>query len=163
MIQMKEILPRKFQGQQFEKYFSTVLSRTVEAADKEFGKTYATWKHKPEFVRVFTRLVGSVSTSDQIYVWVSEGTRGPYRIPREGTALLVFQAGYQPKTIPHLVYSRSGGPFGPTIFVRGPVMHPGIKEPRKFDKTVAAYVRPWFTKWTNDALKQAARASGHGR
>ena len=141
------------------------MKRTVDLADKEFAKTYATWDHKPKFEkRTYESsgyISGEVYTLDEIYGYVSRGTKGPYPIPKSGKRLLVFPSGYKAKTKPGSTYSAQGGSFGPLVFVQS-VMHPGIKDPRKFDETVAKYVNPWFTKWMEDALKVGARESGHG-
>ena len=164
MIRMKAIKPPPFKSEAIFKRMVGASERTADLADKEFAKTYKTWDHKPKFEKKVKSasqgIEWAVWTIDQIYAWLNDGTRGPYPIPKKGPGLLVFPSGYKAKTVPNLVYSRGGGSFGPTVFVSGQVMHPGI-EPRHFDKAVAQYVNPWWVKWMNDAIKVGVRESGH--
>jgi len=160
MIKMKVITPPPFKSEAIEKRLNQAAKRTVDLAKKEFAKTYATWKHKPKWRRKVRGANWEYWTEDEIYGWVNDGTRGPYPIPKAGKGLLVFKPGYKAKTVPKILYSRTGGSFGDTVFMVGQVMHPGI-EAREFDKTVALYVNPWWVKWCNDAIKVGARESGH--
>lgn len=165
MIKMTAIKPGVFKADAIYRRLVGAMERTVDLADKEFAKTYKTWEHKPQFQKKVTESAGAITgetwTEDQIYNWVSNGTRGPYPIPKAGPGLLVFPSMYKAKTVPKLLFSRAGGSFGPTVFVSGQVMHPGI-EPRFFDKAVGQYVNPWFVKWSDEAVKIGARESGHG-
>jgi hypothetical protein len=101
----------------------------------------AGWNHKVEPVAEVIFHGGSdvelrVTINDQIYAWVSEGTKGPYPIPKTPRSYpLRFQVGYKAKTIPGSLTPSSGGPFGPVVRPMQ-VMHPGIK-PRKFVQVAA--------------------------
>ena len=163
-LRVRQIKPGPFKSDRIFKRLRDAADRAAKLADKEFKKTYSTWEHKPKFekrVKVTGRSIDWwCSTDDQIYIWVSGGTRGPYPIPKSGPGLLVFPSGYRAKTVPKTLISKSGGSFGPPRFVRGQVQHPGIK-PRQFDKTVMLYVNPWWKKWSEDAMKVGARESGH--
>lgn len=164
MIKMKAVSPVPFRGDAIYNRLLGAAERAVKLADKEFAKTYATWDHKPKWRKVvkttFAGILWEYWTENQIYIWVSGGTEGPYLIPKAGPGFLAFPSGYKAKTVPNLVYSRSGGSFGETVFMFGQVEHPGI-EPRNFDKAVAVYVNPWWVKWNADAIKVGARESGH--
>lgn len=161
---MKAIKPGPFRPDAIYRRLEGAAQRAADLADKEFAKTYKTWDHKPKFTKsVKATLKGlewNVYTTDQIYEWVSGGTKGPYKIPKKGPGFLAFPSGYKAKTTPNLVFSKGGGPFGPMVFMTGQVTHPGIKA-REFDKAVAQYVNPWWVKWTADAMKVGARESGH--
>ena len=164
VIRMKAIKPAPFKSEAITRRLLGASKRSVDRADKEFAKTYATWEHKPKFVKKVKStgrgIEWTIYTNDQIYTWVSGGTKGPYKLPKDGPGLLAFPSGYKAKTTPNLLFSKSGGSFGSMVFVSGQVEHPGI-EPRNFDKAVALYVNPWWVKWCNDAIKVGARESGH--
>ena len=161
---MRAITPKPFKADAIFRRQRGAAQRAADLAEKEFGKTTTTWEHDVKFqkkVKVTGRgIVWEVWTNDQIYTWVSGGTKGPYKIPKDGPGLLVFPSGYKAKSTPNLLLSKSGGSFGPMVFVSGQVTHPGIT-PRNFDKAVALYVNPWWVKWCNDAMKVGARESGH--
>ena len=164
-LRVRAIKPGPFKADAIFKRLRKAAERATDLADKEFKKTYKTWDHKPKFTKK-VKVTGKgiewvVGTDDQIYQWVSDGTKGPYPIPKSGPGLLVFPSGYKAKTTPNILFSQRGGPFGSPVFVKGQVMHPGIKA-RNFDTTVVQYVNPWWVKWTEDAIKTGARESGHG-
>jgi len=165
MIKMRAIVPKGFREDAIYRRLEGAIERTMALAEKEFAKTYATWDHKPKWIQKLTRtagyIMGEYYTVDQIYIWVSGGTKGPYPIPKKGPGLLVFPSGYRPKTRVRHVGSYAGGSYGEHVFVAGQVMHPGIKA-REFDEAVRVYVEPWFRKWGEDAVKVGARESGHG-
>jgi len=163
-VRVKVIKPGPFKSDAIFRRLKGVAERTTKLAEKEFGKAYKTWKHKPKPHRM-VKVTGQGITwevwfTDQIFAWVSEGTKGPYKIPKAGPGLLVFPSGYKAKTTPNVLFSKSGGSYGSTVFVSGQVTHPGIK-PRNFDKAVMKYVTPWYVKWNADAIKVGARESGH--
>ena len=160
MVKMKPIKPAPFKSAAIHNRMVGAAKRTVALAEKEFDKTTATWDHKPAWVKSQQGISWAYYTVDQIYNWVSLGTAGPYPIPKAGPGKLAFPSGYKAKTTPNVVHSSPGGSFGPTVFVTGQVMHPGI-EARNFDTAVAKFVEPWWIKWTSDAIKVGVRESGH--
>ena len=164
MIRMKAITPTPMNTAAFERNFRWVVESTLKVAETQFAKTYATWTHKPKWNKTVKVLSGSIEggyyTEDQIYVWVSGGTKGPYKIPKGRSGKLAFPSGYKAKTVPGPVYSRGGGSFGPMVFIHGQVTHPGIKA-REFDKGVAKFTEPWFRQYGNVAMKRAAKESKH--
>lgn len=96
----------------------------------------ASWSHTPN-IRISVGLSGTgkvqtkVTIDDQIYIWVSFGTRGPYEItPKRPGYPLRFQAGFRAKTRPGSLYGGPGASYGDTVRTMR-VMHPGIR-PRKF-------------------------------
>jgi len=159
------IKPGPFHSEVFRQRMVQAVQRTVDAAEKDFAETYKTFKRAPKFVKEIkisaNYISGSVTTDDENYVRLNNGTKGPYLIPKAGKGLLVFKAGYNAKTVPKTLIGRGGGAFGDTVFMFGQVTHPGI-EPRHWDIVVKDKETPWFLHYTRQALKEAARASGHG-
>ena len=104
-----------------------------------FMKTIETWDHKPNFDKSVKRegfnIVGECSTDDDVYGWVNNGT-SPHPIFAVKSERLHFQTGFTPKTKPRWIGSKSGGKSGDWVHPRS-VQHPGIKDPRKFDETIA--------------------------
>lgn len=100
----------------------------------------AGWNHKVEPVAEVIFHGGSdvelrVTINDQIYTWVSEGTR-PHTIRPKGPGYpLRFQVGYKAKTIPGSLTPSGGGKFGAEVRAFE-VHHPGTK-PRKFMQVAA--------------------------
>lgn len=100
----------------------------------------AGWNHKVEPVADVIFHGGSdvelrVTINDQIYTWVSEGTR-PHIIRPKGPGYpLRFQVGYKAKTIPGSLTPSGGGKFGAEVRAFE-VHHPGTK-PRKFVQVAA--------------------------
>jgi hypothetical protein len=105
----------------------------AEDAKSDFEKTTETWKNKPRFDVVKQTRSYNVTTQDAVYAYVDKGTK-PHRIRPVNANVLAFQGGYQAKTTPRVIASRSGGPSGPVVFSVG-VMHPGT-EARQFTKTI---------------------------
>lgn len=103
---------------------------------KDFKSTVKDWKRKPDFdekkVVSDKRFVIEVSTDNEIYYYVSHGTRIRY-----ATMSQDFVSKTQPKVIP----SRRGR--GGMVFVSKRRPRPGIKG-RKFDKQIKEKRKPAF-------------------
>ena len=140
------------------------VKRSAEEGRTQFEVTTRSWKHDPRFDVEFTSKGGGgyrVTVNPPFpYQFVNRGTRKNYPIPKSGTALLRFRAGYNAKTIPGIVGSRSGGPFGGWRFARK-VIHPGI-EARKFSKIVQDRQRARIQYWVRKAIGDGIRSSGFG-
>jgi len=136
-MKMKAIVPK---GLVFHaRALARAVENTLEAAAKDvqvdFGVTTQTWKHKPEFT--IEREAGQriVSTQDDVYGYVSEGTR-PHVITAHGRGGLVFGVPSSPKT--HVRAIGSGrGSRGTTIVHARQVHHPGT-EAREFEEVIGA-------------------------
>ncbi len=95
----------------------------------------AGWSHRPNITAKVTFHGGrdvelEVTVDDQIYMWVSEGTR-PHIIRPKGPGYpLRFQSGYKAKTQVGSLTPSGGGKFGPEVRAFE-VHHPGTR-PRKF-------------------------------
>lgn len=148
------------------------LRRTGTAIRKEFQKTVKTWEHKPDFSLegvdqnislrdpVFYGVPSvEVSTDDEIYKWVSEGTR-EHDIPLVlGGPRLFFAGEFEPKTQPGVIDSFAGYQ-GERNTVRDTVHHPGIEEPRDFEGAIQEIIEPVFLGEMQEAMRRAAKASG---
>ena len=162
MIVTKAIKPARLKSEAMFK----ALERAADTFSKdillEFELTTGTWEHKVKFEREVSVGPASidilVGTDDEIYNYVDKGTREHVILPK-GDYPLAFQSGYNAKSTPGLISSKSGGPYGDVVYARG-VIHPGT-EPRNFDETIKKDMQPKFTKAMNKAMKNAAKASGH--
>src|SRR3990172_9019509 len=96
------------------------LDHTANIVRDDFQKTVKTWEHKPSFRKEGPRLTGtglevSVSTNQEIYTYVTRGTR-PHLIRTRRARRLRFQTGFKAKTRPRGISSRAGGASGPPAF-----------------------------------------------
>lgn len=171
MIAMKAISPVKFRAGAFNDELFKALLETRDGFASDFDKTAATWKKKPEFEKEqsngYSVMSAGYWTANEIYGYLTHGTKGPYPIPKPGNTsakTLRFQWGgpgsYSAKTSPRRISSTTGGPSGPMVF-RKRVMHPGIKA-REFDETIAEKWTPEFARRMKNAMARATRKSGHG-
>lgn len=129
---------------------------------QDFEKTVATWKKKPKFeVMVSLTQPGPtvvVDTNDEIYRYVSEGTKPHIILPKRAKAL-AFKGTYTAKTVPGIIDARSGGASGADVFSQG-VLHPGT-QPRRFQKVIADKWRAPFKREMEKVMREVARDSGH--
>ena len=164
MIRMKSIKPARLKEDAFRQWFGWAVKETIKDADKQFGKTYATFSKKPKFQKTFketaTEISASTSTDDENYVRLDKGVKGGYPIPKAGPGILAFREGYKAKTSRGVLGSQSGGGYGNLIIRKTQVIHPGF-EGRDFEKTVAIYEWPLFKQRGNIAMKRGTKASGH--
>ncbi len=126
-----------------EKAIDAALADGLKIVEGDIRQATNTWKqeNKPTLLKTGPRTlagdrVATVQTSSTPFVYVDEGTKGPYPIPKAGPkpgGLGPFQIGYVPKSTPGSLSSGPGGSFGPFVSP-GQVMHPGIK-PRGFFRT----------------------------
>jgi hypothetical protein len=115
------------------------LDHTANIVRDDFQKTTKTWSDKPTFRKDGPRLTGTgmevtVSTNQEVYTYVTRGTR-PHLIRPRRSRRLRFQTGYRAKTRPRIISSRAGGASGPVAFARA-VQHPGTQA-RDFDIEIA--------------------------
>lgn len=130
-----------------------------------FDKIVAKWKHQPNFkaMKKITRTDMSVyvyptGPNAQIWRYVSQGTKGPYPIPKDGNTtakMLRFRGKYKART------TTSGGYKGPGRAtgkwqIRKRVTHPGIKA-RNFEKHIARWYKPTFTRTMKNAVARGLR------
>jgi hypothetical protein len=93
------------------------------------------------------------------WLWLDEGTDGPYPIPKVGTANLAFPSIYKAGSRPGSIKTGSASSGGPTWFAKS-VMHPGIKA-RGWSDILKKIEQPAFEKEMIPYMARAAKASGH--
>lgn len=96
-----------------------------------------------------------VSTSSKKYAMVNEGTP-PHPIPARPGRLLRFRSGYRAATSPRRLSSMAPMRFGDWWKAKT-VQHPGIREPRKFDETIAEKYLPVFERDIQEAVNRGAK------
>lgn len=120
------------------------------------------WNHKPKFLRRVearqTEIVGETSTSQDLYVWTSDGTR-PHLIRPKTGHVLAFKTQIRAKTRRGSLLSQAAQ-YGKPVFAQV-VHHPGT-EAREFPKAAKKDARQSMWVRMNLAMRLAARASGHG-
>lgn len=132
--------------------------------EKDFRATVATWDRKPEF-NVDISLAGGtpsveVTTDDEVYKYLDEGTRAHFVAPVNAKAL-AFSPNYTAKTSPGVLGSRGGGATGGVVFSKGHMVS-GI-EARHFSEKIIKKWRGTFGKRMAQAMAAAAIATGHGK
>lgn len=176
VVRLKAIKPATFHSDRMRLEMLNELRKVGTEIKADFAETCETWKHKPKFT-VKPSLAGkvpsiTVSTTDEIYRWVDEGTQGDYPIVagyytgKSDKRALAYQAIFRPKTRRGRRTALAGGYSGDWV-VRKSVIHPGI-EAREFSKDIAADwggdagEEGYFEERMQEALDRAARKSGHG-
>lgn len=133
---------------------------------KEFKGVVSDWKGKPDFkARKFIRPdkiwidVFPSGKNKQKWIWVSRGTRGPYRIPKAGPGFLAFNLGYSARTKPRgRAHVGSGTASGPLVIgIMQVKKHPGI-EAREFEEVIAEDEKPWFSRTMENAWRRIIRS-----
>jgi len=140
------------------KPFIEAAKKTIDFADKQFAKTYKTWKHKPDFKTVIeekrSAIIGSTTTT-------GEGSRdNPYPFITKGTKVryATMTPDFIAKTKPRIIGSGRGR--GGLAFVDTRRPKPGIKA-REFEEEVFKKTEPVFIKATNKAMRIFVKKSGH--
>jgi len=166
-VKMVLIKPSLIDSVPAKKIMRSQLRKEARIIHKAFNTTTRTWEHKPVF-KEHTHLSMSdaviwveVETDDEIYRYVSEGTRPHTIVPKREGRRLVFKAGYKSKTTPRVIGSHKGGPFGKIVWAKK-AKHPGTKA-RQFPAEIAKRKRPGFTRRMKVAWKRAARATKKSR
>lgn len=136
MPRIEAIIPAKAMVdiKKLERNVKSTLLAAAKGAQVDFKVTTQTWDHKPDFaIRQQSEQV-IVSTDDEIYGYVSGGTK-PHDIAPKNKRRLAFQTQYRAKTSPRQIASSSGGSSGPFVLAKK-VRHPGTKA-RDFDQVIA--------------------------
>lgn len=117
------------------------LSAAALGVQTDFGVTTRTFSTRPRFTIKKGTFRRTISTSSEIYGYVTRGTRPHVIRPRRARALR-FQSGYQRKSIPRVIASRSGGSFGPVVYSQE-VHHPGTEGTHVDQKIADKWERQW--------------------
>lgn len=162
MITFRAIRPTAFNLKALEAQIRQAQRDWMAEVSQEFLKTTKNWEHKVVFVgRMAERGVTTtieVSTEDDIYRYVDEGTR-PHRIRAKGAKVLAFPSSFIPKTRPGSLISGKGK-RGEVDTFRKEVQHPGT-EARDFSGQIKKKMEPLFEKAMQKALNSGAAKSGH--
>lgn len=135
------------------------LNNVMKAARDDFKKTTRTWKTKVDFILMTahlknTDLEAATGTDNEIYGYVSRGTRAHIIRPRKAR-ILRFKSQYRAKTIKRRLGSNAGGASGETVFSAN-VLHPGTQA-REFEEEVADKYQKVLQKRLQDAITKAVR------
>ena len=157
------ILPDPFKSKAFDVTVEAAMRLTNTLAETDFKKTTATWKKKPGFDKEYQfgkgRKTASVTTENEIYQYVDEGTP-PHEIRAKAGGTLAFGTPSSPKTQPGVIGSSSGGTGGNAVYAQV-VHHPGTKA-RLFSVTIKKKFEPIYGKSIQKAYELGADKSGHG-
>ena len=171
-IVWKSIKPGKLKDAEMRRILRNAMRVAARRIRKDFEATTKTWEHEVKFTES-THLSQSdpdqyvvVGTDDEIYRYVNNGTR-PHEIwagaytGKSDKKTLAFPTMFSPKTSPRVIGSTPGARGGPMAFA--PMVHHPGTEAREFDKVIEEKRTPWFKTLMEDAMREAARASGHGK
>lgn len=127
-------------------------------SNKQFGLTYRTWEHQPEFVEDFeetsSQMIGSATTTDK------GSTSNPYPFIARGTSVryATMSDDFQPKSKPRVIGSSVGR--GNVLYINKARPRPGI-EAREYEQEIAKREQPKFSARGKKALGDVVKVSGH--
>ena len=165
-IKYEPIIPKKFMASldpaKLKKELYDALDHTGNIINDDFDKTVRTWKKAAKFKKkgpeqYRSGLAVTISTDDEIYFYIDEGTKAHIIKPRRAKRL-GFRSGYKAKTRVGVVGSRAGGASGPFVTAKQ-VMHPGFPA-RKFAKTIAKRRQKNLVNLTKLAFNRSFRFGG---
>lgn len=130
---VKTIKPDPINFAEVRRDLDDALLAGVEEVKALAYMTYHNWESEnyPEFKVDGPKTVAGVrqveySTVSTPYVWVEDGTRGPYPIKAKNVPMLKYKLGGMPKTKPGRFQSMAGAP-GAMLRQSKEVTHPGIE------------------------------------
>lgn len=160
MSTLEAIIPKLkiFDSRALEQELRFAIDATLKVVNADYRAVTRTWKRKPVFKTTLAHkagpdLVGSVWTDDEIYGYVTEGTRPHVIRPKHGRSLR-FKTGYRAKTTPRVIGSHAGGASGPTAFAEV-VHHPGTAA-REFEDEIAKRRQKTLETFVTAALLRVA-------
>lgn len=168
MILTKTIKPSRLRDDALRLELLNAMRDVGRKVKKDFEATTKTWERKPEFEMLISLVGGPtvlVGTDDEIYRYVNEGTK-PHPIfagvytGKSDKKVLAFPSIFRPKTTPNVIGSGPGFKGGDTVF-RPYVDHPGTK-PRNFSKIIKKKWEKQYKRRMEQAMREAAKKSGHG-
>lgn len=127
-------------------------NESAKAVQADFHVTTRTWKRQPNFNIDHSHGSGewTIGTDDEIYGYVTEGTRAHVIRPRSAKRLVFFRTGFRPKSRIGWIGSNKGRKASKDMTVAKLVHHPGT-EARKFVEVI-------HEKWEGEWPRQIARA-----
>lgn len=152
-MKLTPIIP-KTMGAKFKSAPKAVEQSMDDAAEmvkKDFEQTTASWDHTVTFTIAKQGADRTVTTTDEIWGYVDEGTK-PHVIVAKRARVLRFAVGGKPKTSPGKITSGSGSKGGDVVF-RPRVNHPGTKA-RLFTQQIAKRWQRGTAPFIRDALEK---------
>lgn len=130
------------------------MDDAAEMVKKDFEQTTASWDHSVTFTIAKQGVDRTVTTNDEIWGYVDEGTK-PHVIVARRARMLRFATGGKPKTQPGRITSGSGSKGNAVVF-RPKVNHPGTKA-RLFTQQIAKRWQRGTAPFIRDALDKHFR------
>lgn len=159
MIKLTAIVAKPFNIAGVRKELKNGMADAADEFEALLLKPTAKWKHKPKFTRKVTANQIAITTTQDLYVWTSEGTRPHLIRPKKPGGVLAFKKQIRAKTRPNSLSSQAAQ-YGKPMFAQV-VHHPGTKA-RHFPKAAHKQARQNMWARINLAMRRAAIASGHG-
>lgn len=163
-VTLKPIIPKNFSNPAaLDAAINQALTKTLTVGKGYFERTTASWQDKPKFVIDGPQDGrGSVGTNDDIYGYVTRGTR-PHLIAPKNASVLSWEGGkYKAVTSPGVLGSkrvgaglRGTGGVGQAVFAKV-VHHPGTKA-RAFEEAVAKMLQPVLVNNVTNALMRTVK------
>lgn len=138
MPKSRLILPKKLIADpaKMARALTNGLNATAKGVQTDFNVTAQTWQHKPTFaITSPTPYQREISTSDEVYTFVNDGTKAHDIRPKQPGGRLLFTTPFRAKTVPRQIRSNQGSK-GTTPAVAQVVHHPGTTA-RDFDQVIA--------------------------
>lgn len=145
-------------------YDQPIMKRAIQNAGQEsamavqvdFNVTTFTWDHKPEFKIAHKGLDyrWTISTKDEVYGYVSEGTRPHTIVPKVAKVLRFYRTGFKPKSRANWIGANKGKKATKDLTFTRHVNHPGIGA-RNYPKVIK---KKWDDEWPRQ-LDRAVRAA----
>ena len=167
VVLFKEIKPSRLRIDALRLELLNAIRKVGRATRREFEATIKNWKHKVKFEMMISLKDGPtalVTTDDEIYRYVDEGTRahdiwaGSYT-GKSRKKVLAFPSSSTPKTRPGSLKSGPGHRGKADVFTPY-VRHPGTKA-RNFSGQIKKKMTPRFKREMERAMVKAAKKSGH--
>ena len=169
-VMLKAIKPAKLNVAAMRETLRHAEERVGRVLLKDFQETTENWKHKVTF-KLHTHVKKGdysvsleVTTDDDVWWWVDQGTR-PHEIwpgiytGKSDKTVLAFASAFSPKPKPGSTKSGAGS-SGPVDTFRPYVNHPGT-EARDFTGQIKRRRESWFKNEMQVAMRSVAQASGH--
>lgn len=157
-IHLEPIVPkmRGFNSVRYKTEIDAVKKRVTDGVLQDFKSTTRTWQHKFQFGVTRRGNDWYVSTKDEIYGYVNEGTRPHVIRARNGKRLAFHARGFKAKTQVDVIGSGPGRKADSDFRTPESVNHPGTQA-RNFTKRIKEkWQKIWITEM-QAAIRRAAR------
>jgi len=164
VTKFRPIKAKPFKADAFKRVMRPKAQKIKNGIKADFNRGTSSWEHKVKWRATVSFAANGgftiiVDTDDEIYGYVHDGTP-PHEIAPVNSPYLIYLEGYNTKTEPGIIDSRSGGAYGDEIRNPYPVQHPGT-EGRFFNILVKELWELPFYDELRQAMDEAIRQSGH--